>query len=119
MNLTANAAPTPATAVSAAAGALSIAGPAAGSAAARPFAGTGALAAGESFSTTAAVDGRSVEIPVSVNHRAGETYARAASIPPAVDPTAVDPTAARGGLVTAASAKSGRGKLAAASQWDR
>ena len=68
-----------------------------------------------SFTTSTAVDGRSVEVPVSINrHRARENYARATSVP-----AAVDPTAARTAAATVASAKAGRGKLTASSQWDR
>lgn len=90
---------------------LATAGPTAGSSA-RPL--TAAFPAG-SFTTSANVDGRSVEVPVSVNpHRAREAYARATSVP-----LAVDPTAARTASVTVASAKAGRGKLATSSQWDR
>jgi len=94
------------------------AGPTAGSCLARPFtaasAAAGACSIG-SFTTSADVDGRSVEVPVSVNpHRARETYTHATSVP-----LAVDPTAARTASATVSSAKAGRGKLATSSQWDR
>lgn len=80
----------------------------AASAGAEPF-------SADSFATSAAADGRSVEVPVSINrHRARENYAGAASVP-----LVVDPTAARTSTAAVASAKAGRGKLAPASQWDR
>ena len=92
---------------------LSTAGPTAGSSSLRPS--TAASATAESFTTSAAVAGRSVEVPVFVSHhRARETYARATSVP-----LAVDPTSARTAPAVVAAAKTGRGKLAAASQWDR
>ena len=117
MNTTVTAAPA-ATSAAVTTRILATTGPAAASFAARPF--TAASAAAETFSTgsfttSADVDGRSVEVAVSVNpHRARETYSRAASVP-----LAVDPTAARTASVTVASAKAGRGRLASASQWDR
>jgi hypothetical protein len=118
MNLTANAAPAPAHTAFAAAGTRSAAGPDAASSAARPAAAPGATRAdsvpGRTFTTSAALAGRSVRIPVSVDRHARETHARPTSLP-----LAVDPTAARTAAVTIASAKAGRGRLAAASQWDR
>ncbi|HEU5332813.1 MAG TPA: hypothetical protein VFU73_08620 [Actinocrinis sp.] len=97
---------------------LATAGPSAGSFAPRPLAAASAASdpfSIGSFTTSADVDGRVVEVPVSVNrHRARETYARATSVP-----LAVDPTAARTAPAAVTAAKAGRGKLAAASQWDR
>jgi len=94
------------------------AGPTAGSFSPRTFAVASASAESfsiGSFTTSADVDGRRVEVPVSVNHhRARETYARATSVP-----LAVDPTVARTAAATVTSAKAGRGKPAVASQWDR
>jgi hypothetical protein len=78
------------------------------------FAAASSVTVGDAFSTTAAVNGRSIEIRVLVNRRARESYARATSLP-----SAVDPTAARTASTALAAAKSGRGRLTAASQWDR
>lgn len=116
MNTTVTAAPAASAPVTARI--LSTAGPTAGSSWPRPSTAASATAesfAAESFTTSAAVAGRSVEVPVFISHhRVRETYARATSVP-----LAVDPTSARTAPTVVAAAKAGRGKLAAASQWDR
>jgi hypothetical protein len=116
MNLILSSTPASAASVAAPARILSAAGLSAGSAAGQPVTATSAAAESSShgsYTTRAAVGGRDVEVPVSVNHRAREAYARATSVP-----LAVDPTTARTASATIASAKAGRGKLAVASQWD-